>query len=117
MNEVELYIDRQEGNQREVMLFLHDLLLRQFQLHPKLSFKIPFYYGKKWILYLNPLKNGGIECCFTQGHLMQDDSGLLLAKGRKLIKGIEISDLESLPYEAIVSSLEQAIKIDKRYKK
>ena len=66
MQEVEEYILGLEENQKRIMLLLHNMLTEEFNLTDKIRFKIPFYFGKTWICYLNTLKNNKIELCFLR---------------------------------------------------
>lgn len=77
MNPVEDFIDSLTGKQRDIILHLHLWLLQFEGVNAKISFGIPMYYRKKWICYLNPLKNGGVEFVFSRGNGLQDTSGLL----------------------------------------
>ncbi len=55
------YIYQREGNQQEIMLHLHELLTSYPEVSGKIRYKIPFYYRKSWICYLNPTKYGSVE--------------------------------------------------------
>ena len=54
MTEIENLIYQFEGQQREIMLRLHDLLTNEYNLTSKITFGCPSYYGKSWICYLKP---------------------------------------------------------------
>jgi len=81
-------------------------------MHCKIRFKIPFYDCKSWICYLNPLKKGAVELVFLRGNELIDESGLLEARGRKMVKGIIISDIDNIPFDTIHQILLQALLID-----
>lgn len=109
MNPVEEFIDQQTGAQREIMIYLHELLLSIPDIHCRLRYRIPFYDFKKWICYLNPLKSGGVELVFLQGKVIEDPSGLLQDRGRKMVRGAIFKQLNELPEEQILDWLAQAI--------
>ena len=111
MSEVEDFIYRYEDDQREVMLYLHELLL-DLNLTAKIQYKIPFYYGKSWICYLNPGKKGEIEFAFPRGSELSNSQGLLESKGRKLVRSMELRTLTDIPGEAVYEILQEAILLD-----
>jgi hypothetical protein len=83
----------------------------------KIRFKIPFYYYRSWLCYLNPVKGDKIELCFIHGKIVTDSSGILDDKGRKKISGIVIPDIASIPLEAVLEIFSESIIIDKKLKK
>ena len=109
---VEEFIAQREGAQREVFDYFHNLLARQLELEAKIRFKVPFYYRKSWICYLNPLKHGGIEWAFLRGNELSNVQGLLDAKGRKQVMGIDIMNLSDLPLQTSLEILQEAILLD-----
>ena len=123
MNPVESYIYKLEGEQREIMSYLHDLLSQRYQMTYKLRYKVPFYDMKKWLCYLNPQKksttmlNGGIELCFLHGRWMVDPQGALDAKNRVQIAGITYLSLEDINEEILEILIKEAIEIDDKFSK
>lgn len=65
------------GEQRQVMQYLHELLTVELCLEAKIRYKISFYYGRTWICYLNPRKNGGTELAFIRGNELSNHQGML----------------------------------------
>ena len=112
MIEVEELIYQQDGLQREVMLYFHDLLENNYGLLAKITFKNPCYYGNSWICYLKPLKNGKVELAFMRGNELSNDQGILKSNGRKQLRSIEISELNEIPLDAIEEILNEAILLD-----
>lgn len=99
MTEVENFIYNYDGSQKEIMLFFHNWLTSELNLTDKLRFKIPFYYRKSWICYLNPrptgssgraTKNNAVEFAFTRGNELSNSQGMLDNKGRKQVFSIEL---------------------------
>jgi len=67
------FIYQQEGSRREVMLYLHQLFL-DMNLVAKIRYRVPFYYGKSWICYLNPQKKESIELAFRDEKIINATS-------------------------------------------
>lgn len=111
MIEVENFIYKHEGDQREILLYLHHLFI-DFDLSTKIRYKIPFYYGKTWICYLNPIKKGGIELVFIRGNELSNSQGLLDNKGRKQVAGLEIFNVKDIPQETLREVIHEAILLD-----
>lgn len=101
-----------EEKQQEIMLVLHDLFVHDYRLAPKMRYDLPFYYGKSWICYLNPLKNHHVELAFTRGNELSKGQDLLESKGRKQVWSLEIDDPLSMPIYAIQKILQEAILLD-----
>lgn len=114
MNEVENYIMKHNGMQKDLLMYFHLLLWEDYGLKPKIAYGIPMYYAHKWVVYLNADKKKGVEVAFPRGHLLNDKYQLLESKGRKMVKSIEFFNIEEIPEEEIKSTLEEAIKIDNK---
>ena len=112
IKEVEDYIYHFEGNQREVLFFFHDLFTKGLNLTEKIRFKIPFYYGRSWICFLNPVKGGKIEVAFIRGNELSNDQGLLESKGRKQVYGIEFEKVSEIPLQLMNEIIHEAILLD-----
>jgi len=112
MHPVEEFIFNYDGNQREIMLFLHHFLVSDHNLRPKISYKIPFYYRKSWICYMNPTKDAGIELAFTRGNELSNEQGLLVDRGRKQIRGIIFKTIFDIPLPSLREVLQEAILLD-----
>jgi len=112
MSKVEDYIYQFEGHQREVMLYFHDMLVTELNLLDKIRFKIPFYYGRSWICYLNPRNNNSVEFAFVRGNELSNNQGILESKGRKQVLSIEIKTLVGLPIQEIADMIQEAILLD-----
>ncbi len=116
MTKVEDFIYQFEGSQSEVMLYFHNLLTNDLNLTEKMRFKIPFYYGRSWICYLNPLKNGKIEFAFVRGDELSNEQGILDNKGRKQVYSIEFEKMSDIPYQEINEIIHEAILLDENKK-
>ncbi|MEM6318719.1 MAG: DUF1801 domain-containing protein [Bacteroidota bacterium] len=113
MNQVELFIVEQSDNQQVILQFLHDLLTAEPGVQAKLRWKIPFYFRKSWICYLNPIKKtNGIELAFTRGNELSNGQGLLSHNGRKQISGVIFNDVADIPVETVLEVFQEALLLD-----
>ncbi len=112
MSAVEDFIYEKEGKQRELLLYFHQILVEELGLTPKIRYKVPFYYQKSWICYLNPLKDGTLEFAFLRGNELANEQGLLEAKGRKQVSGITFRELADIPLEVMYETLQEALVLD-----
>jgi hypothetical protein len=112
MTEVEDYIESFDDSQRDILLYIHKLLSIELNLTYKLRFKIPFYYRKSWICYLNPTKNKSIEFAFVRGNELSNSQGLLDSKGRKQVWSIELTKLSESPIGKLTEIIQEAILLD-----
>lgn len=111
------FILRHEGQQRWIMERLHELITVYPEITGKIRYRIPFYYRKKWVCYMNPIKKNGIELVFINGHLLSNEQGMLQAKGRRQVCGISLYDAEAIPEEAILEILQEAFLVDEELAK
>lgn len=109
---VEECIYQFEEEQKEILLYFYNWLTTEFNLLPKLKFKIPFYYKQSWICYTNPLKNKGVELVFVRGNELSDSCKILKANNRKQAKGIEITSLKNASLNKIHQTIQEAIILD-----
>jgi hypothetical protein len=117
MNPVELYINEKEGNQKQILEFLHFWILSSdAEIYPKLNYGIPFYYKKSWICYLNSTNHGSVEIAFTRANELMKKASLMEFGTRKQVAGIMITDLASLPLEDLNTIMSEALAIDESVK-
>ena len=110
--QVDEYLQARSGNQREIMLLLDQMLMTYPGVVRKMRFKVPFYDRKSWICYLNPLKKDAVELAFIRGNIMKDEHGLLVANGRKMVKGLRFSGVDDIPFELLGLYIEEALRLD-----
>jgi len=113
MNPVESYIFNQSEKEREIFTFFHGLFVNKYELDGFIKWKIPTYFGKTWIFYLNPDKKNGVHLSFMRGNELSNSKGILNSMGRKMVLSYHITNLEDIPYEALIESIEEAINLDK----
>lgn len=98
------FVDDLPTDQKQIVVYLHQLLESYPGVTSKIRYRIPFYFKKSWLCYLNPIKKGdGVELAFTRANELANESGLLDFKDRKQVAGITLSSMEQL------QSLEQEI--------
>ena len=100
--------------QKQILQLCHSWLTEEMKLTHKMRYGIPFYDDKKWICYLNPLKKDGIEFAFINGFKISDDKGLLKDKGRKMVRGLDLFNPKSIPFEALELYVLESIKHQKK---
>lgn len=110
------YIYECEGNQQAIMLHLHELLMTYPELSGKIRYKIPFYYRKSWICYLNPLKDGGVELAFTRANELSNEQGLLDFKDRKQVASITFAKVGDIQEEVLHEIFQEAFLLDEEVK-
>ncbi len=116
MTPAEAYILDLESPQREIAQYLNDLIQGFPEISGKIRYKIPFYYRKSWICYLNPVKGSGIELAFTRANELSNAQGLLNFKNRKQVAGITIYQLDDIDENVILEVLQEAIILDETIK-
>ena len=112
MHSVEEYIYDLRGQQKAVMEYLHQLLETYPGITSKIRYKVPFYYRKSWICYLNPVKGDQVELSFTRGNELSNEQGILDFRGRKQVAGILFPSVESIKTDVIAEIIQEAIMLD-----
>lgn len=115
MTPVEAFILELEGNQKQVMMYLHTIL-EGLNLESKIRYRVPFYFGKSWICYLNPKKDDQVELAMLRGNELSNSQGILDFKDRKQVAGITIAKVEEIPFEKLQEVLQEAILLDETVK-
>lgn len=111
MSEVEAYILGLEPHQREILFFLHQVLMGHPEMTSRIRYKIPFYSRKSWVCYANP-RDGGIELAFIQGAELSNEQGLLHARGRKMVTGAVFHSVGDIPQAALLEVIQEALLLD-----
>jgi hypothetical protein len=109
---LEDFIYKYEGSQKEILTYFHNLLTIEFGLAAKLTYNLPFYYGKSWICYLFPTKKGTVELTFTRGNELSNEQGILKRKGRKLVSSISFENIKDIPEAIIMEVIHEAVILD-----
>jgi hypothetical protein len=93
-----------------VFLNIWFLLIVRYQ--DQLRYKLPFYYGRSWVCYMNPTRSGGVEFAFLRGNELSNDAGLLESKGRKQVFSIEWQSIADIPLRSLHALLQEALLLD-----
>lgn len=109
---IEEFIYNLEGEQRKIVKYLHNWFVKDLELSCKIRYKIPFYYRKSWICYLNPVKGGKIELAFIRGNELSNEQQLLDFKERVQIAGIEIQSVFEINRDGMREIIHEAILVD-----
>ena len=117
MKTVENYILGLDGQQKAIVSYMHQLLTEHHDLIPKIRFKIPMYYRKKWVCYLNPIKNNGIELAFMRGYQLSNDQGLLQKKDRQYVAGVDLFNIQDIPEQSINEIVQEALMLEELHVK
>lgn len=113
MNPVEDYIYKQQSNQRDILIFFHELLINQPGIKASLKWGIPMYSGNKIIAYLNKdKKSNGVYLCFYNGIQLIKNNPILEVKGRKMVASIFIENISNICYDKIANCIQDAIELD-----
>lgn len=113
MTEIYHYTAGLSADQAEVMEILHKEILVLPGMVMKERYKLPFYYGRSWICYLNPVKKGGVELAFIRGNELSNPHGILELRGRKQIAGIIYRQSADIQLELVHDHLFEAIALDR----
>lgn len=101
-----------DASQRDIMLALHDVLTGFPGVRGKMRFNIPFYDRNRWLCYLNPLKNGGVELSFCQADRLSNEQGLLDFRGRTQVAGVTFRQVADIRPEVLLEVLQEAMMVD-----
>lgn len=113
MTSVESFILDTEGEQQAILQYLNDLMQSTPEVISKIRYKVPFYYRKSWICYLNPTKKPvGIEMAFLRGNELSNEQGLLDHRGRKQVAGVIFTKVEDIPTETLLEVIQEALYLD-----
>ena len=99
-----------------ILEHLHNLITSYPNVTYKIRYRVPFYYKKSWICYLNPIKNDGVELAFIRANEMSNENGLLDFKNRTQVAGVSFLNIKDIKEEAIVEILEEAFLLDETVK-
>ena len=102
--------------QQSIASYLHQILMSFPELSDKIRYRIPFYYRKSWVCYINPLKNNGIELAFTRANELSNTQGLLDFKDRKQVAGISFYHMDDIDEAGVLEILQEAIVLDETIK-
>ncbi|WP_262918506.1 DUF1801 domain-containing protein [Telluribacter sp. SYSU D00476] len=108
------YFVQQNPQIRRTLYALHKvILLSEDNITCKLNWGIPFYYyrGSSWCYLAYIKKWNCVEIGFTKGHLLGNEAGVLLERGRKTVRSIEFKTYDDFVFreEAIREVIQEAL--------
>ena len=106
------YIESLDGEQRRIMLVLHQFLSTYPQVTCRIRYRVPFFYRKTWLCYLNPQKNGSVELCFVRANELSNENGLLDFKNRTQVAGVTYFATGEIREEALAEVVQEALLLD-----
>lgn len=106
------YIESLDGEQRRIMLVLHQFLSTYPQVTCRIRYRVPFFYRKTWLCYLNPQKNGSVELCFVRANELSNENGLLDFKNRTQVAGVTYFHTGEIREEALAEVVQEALLLD-----
>lgn len=104
-SDIDDFFENQSPDIRRVLQYVRQLLL---VAHPKMREKFMysntiFFFCLDYVCYFGKIhKTKGVEICFVKGFLLSNEQGLLEDKGRKLIRGFTVRNLQE--FKAIEDS-------------
>jgi len=116
MTPSEAFILDYSGDQTEVLQYLHDMLLSFPEMESKIRYRIPFFFRRSWICYLNPKKDGTVELCFLRANEMSNEQGLLDFKDRTQVAGVTYRSLKEIDNAVLWEVVQEAILLDETVK-
>jgi hypothetical protein len=118
MDTVEKLINRLPQEQCEFLLYVRDIVL---SVHPemteKLSFSTAFFSCRGWVAYFNALDSGGFEINFCKGHLLTNKHNKLIARNRKVVRGLVFPTPADFDEQLFRETLEEAVALNLQKKK
>ena len=106
------FIEQYEGDQKEILLYFHNVFLSFPEIEDKIRYRVPFYYRKSWICYLNPTKKGGIDLAFVRANELSNEQGLLDFKDRKQVATVEFFKVKEIPEDTVNAVFQEALLLD-----
>jgi hypothetical protein len=107
------YIESQDRLLKPLLTQLRKVIMLAYpNIREQISWSLPFFYCFDHLCYLSiTKKTKGVEVCFVKGFHLSNESGLLDAKDRKLVKGITFTNLADYEEkeEAFFEILQEAI--------
>ena len=111
--DIDDYIESKDNSLKLLLTHIRKvIMLSHPSIREQISWSLPFFYCFDYLCYLSvSKKTEGLEVCFAKGFHLNNESGLLDAKDRKLVKGITFTNLADYKEkeEAFMEILQEAI--------
>lgn len=114
IHRVEDYLYHLDEKTAEWAWTLHEFLLSYGQMRCSLRWSLPFYGHHKWLVYLNPKKPSGLECCFMNFKSLSTSEGILHSRGRSMVAGLKFPD-ESKDIHVLEAPILETVLLDRGY--
>jgi len=99
-------------NQRAIMQHLHELFCSFPELTGKIRYRVPFYYRKSWLCYMNPQKGDAVELAFIRGNELLNPHGHLDFKKRTQVCGITYNHVNEIDENIFFEILQDVFLVD-----
>lgn len=116
MTQSEAFILDYSGEQSEVLQYLHDMLMSFPEMESKIRYRVPFFFRRSWICYLNPKKDEKVELCFLRANEMSNEQGLLDFKDRTQVAGVTYGSVKEIDEAVLWQVVQEAILLDETVK-
>ncbi len=111
--DIDDYIESKDNSLKPLLAHIRKvIMLAHPNIREQISWSLPFFYCFDYLCYMSvSKKTKGVEVCFVKGFRLSNESGLLDAKDRKLIKGITFTSLADYEEkeEAFLEILQEAV--------
>ena len=111
--DIDDYIESKDKSLKSLLAHIRRvIMLAHPNIREQISWNTPFFYCFDHLCYFSVIKKTkGVEVCFVKGFHLNNESGLLDAKDRKLVKGITFNDLTDYEEkeEAFLEILQEAV--------
>jgi hypothetical protein len=108
----DLFLANQSETQLTILEYLNDFLLTYPEVERKMRFKVPFYFRKSWITYVNPIKPEGIELAFLRANEIPEIQPYLDFKKRKQVAGLTLTSINDIDEELLHLLFSSAYSLD-----
>lgn len=123
ISSVDELADLLQGNERLIFDRLRSIVVGALEGYTeKLSYNVPFYYGKRRICFIWPcsmpwgkVPDGKVRLGFTYGNLLMDDGSYLKADNRRQVMSIDFGELAEIDEELLISFLQEAMEVDRQW--
>lgn len=112
MEAVLAFIEEQDFPNRQIMQYLHEIIMAVPDVTCKIRYHVPMYYRISWICYFNPQKKGGVEWVLLRGNELSNIQGILEARERKQVTGIIFHEVSEIDEEVVREIFMEALILD-----
>ena len=107
-----LVFEWNEHQQETFQILRNQILDANPMVVESVKYNVPFYTLNGLLMYISPLKNGGIYLSFCQGELMLDPEELFITDTTKNVRKIYFLENETPNWGVVYSYVLEAIEIN-----